>query len=110
MIKNFLIISCIGKNDKIGLRANNNFYIHDFNKKLITNDQLLPNIMNLIKKHRSGAYWSHLPKLKFECKTKAGTHVQSQTHFFEFDLSLTTIKLSIENQCRSACTKLNLTI
>jgi len=52
MIKNFLIISCIGKNDKIGLRANNNFYIHDFNKKLITNDQLLPNIMNLIKKHK----------------------------------------------------------
>ena len=34
MIKNFLIINCIGKNDKIGLKVNNNFFIHDFNQKL----------------------------------------------------------------------------
>ena len=52
MIKDFLIISCIGKNDKIGLRTDNNFYIHDFDKKLNTNDQIISNIMNLLKKHK----------------------------------------------------------
>ena len=30
MITNFLIINCIGKNDKIGLKFDNNFYVHDF--------------------------------------------------------------------------------
>ena len=47
MIRNFLIISCIGKDDKIGLKVDNNFYIHDFDKKLNTNDQLVLNIVNL---------------------------------------------------------------
>ena len=34
MIKDFLIINCIGKNDKIALKFNNEFYIHDFDKKV----------------------------------------------------------------------------
>ena len=33
MIKDFLILNFIGKENKIGLRINNNFYIHDFDKK-----------------------------------------------------------------------------
>ena len=33
MIKDFLIINCIGKDDKIGLKINSNFYIYDFDKK-----------------------------------------------------------------------------
>ena len=41
MIKDFLIINCIGKNDKIGLKVNNNFFIHDFNSKIKNNDQLV---------------------------------------------------------------------
>ena len=52
MIRNFLIISCIGKDDKIGLKIDNNFYIHDFDKKLNTNDQLVLNIVNLFKKYK----------------------------------------------------------
>ena len=52
MIKNFLILNCIGKNDKIGLKFNNNFYIHDFNKKINNNDQLVLSILNLTKKHK----------------------------------------------------------
>ena len=52
MIRNFLIISCIGKDDKIGLKIDNNFYIHDFDKKLNTNDQLVLNIINLFKKYK----------------------------------------------------------
>ena len=52
MIKNFLILNCIGKDDKIGLMFNKNFYIHDFDKKINNNDQLVTSILNLIKKHK----------------------------------------------------------
>jgi hypothetical protein len=52
MIKDFLIISCIGKNDKIGLKINNNFYIYDFDKKVNKNDQLVEKIMRLFQKYK----------------------------------------------------------
>ena len=52
MIKNFLILNCIGKDDKIGLRVKSNFFIHNFDKKIKNNDQLVLNILNLIKKHK----------------------------------------------------------
>ena len=52
MIKNFLIINCIGKNDKIGLKVNDNFFIHDFNYKTKNNDQLVISILNLVKKYK----------------------------------------------------------
>ena len=52
MIKNFLIISCIGKNDKIGLKVNSSFFIHNFDQKIKNNDQLVTSILNLIKKHK----------------------------------------------------------
>ena len=53
VIKNFLILNCIGKDDKVGLRVNNNFYIHDFDKKIYNYDQLAINILNLIKKYKA---------------------------------------------------------
>ena len=37
MIKDFLILNCIGKDDKIGLRIINNFYVHSFNQKVNNN-------------------------------------------------------------------------
>ena len=52
MIKNFLIINCIGKDDKIGLKVDNNFFVHDFDSKVKNNDQLVGSILNLIKKHK----------------------------------------------------------
>ena len=52
MIKDFIILSCIGKNDKIGLKVNNNFFIHHFDQKIKNNDQLVASILNLIKKHK----------------------------------------------------------
>tara|TARA_X000001036_G_scaffold223640_1_gene209314 strand:+ start:1345 stop:1728 length:384 start_codon:yes stop_codon:yes gene_type:complete len=52
MIKNFLIISCIGKNDKIGLKVGNNFFVHNFDNNLKNNDQLVISILNLFKKHK----------------------------------------------------------
>ena len=52
MIKDFIILNCIGKNDKIGLKVNNNFFIHHFDQKIKNNDQLVASILNLIKKHK----------------------------------------------------------
>ena len=52
MIEDFLILSCIGKNDKIGLRVNNKFFIHDLSKKINNNDQLVLSILNLVKKYK----------------------------------------------------------
>ena len=52
MIKNFLILNCIGKDDKIGLKVNNNFYIDDFDQNVTNNDRLVLNILNLLKKHK----------------------------------------------------------
>ncbi len=51
MIKDFLILNFIGKENKIGLKVNNNFYIHDFDPKS-SNDQLVISILNLIKKYK----------------------------------------------------------
>ena len=52
MIKNFLILNCIGKDDKIGLKVNNNFYIDDFDQNVTNSDRLVLNILNLLKKHK----------------------------------------------------------
>ena len=53
MIKNFLIISCTGKNDKVGLRIDNNFFIHDFQTKILNNEFLVSTIFNLTNKHKA---------------------------------------------------------
>ena len=52
MIKNFLILNCIGKDDKIGLKVNNNFYIDDLDQNVTNSDRLVLNILNLLKKHK----------------------------------------------------------
>ena len=52
MIKDFLIINCIGKNDKIGLRIKKNFFIHNFQNKLQNNEILVKSILDLLKKHK----------------------------------------------------------
>ncbi len=53
MIKDFLIISCTGKNDKIGLRIDNNFFIQDFQTKIKNNDLLVSTILKLTSKHKA---------------------------------------------------------
>ena len=52
MIKDFLILNCIGKNDKIGIKVDNKFYIHDFDQKVNKIDHIVVNILNLVKKHK----------------------------------------------------------
>ena len=53
MIKDFLIINCTGKNDKIGLKVNNNFFVHDFQTKIKFNEILVSTILNLASKHKA---------------------------------------------------------
>ncbi len=52
MIKDFLIINCTGNNDKIGLKINNNFFVHNFQTKIHNNEILVSTILNLITKHK----------------------------------------------------------
>ena len=52
MIKDFLILNCIGKDDKIGLKVGDKFYFHSFKQNVNKNDQLVSSILNLIKKHK----------------------------------------------------------
>ena len=51
MIKDFLILNFIGKENQIGLRVKNSFYVHDFDKKT-DNDQLVLSVLNIIKKYK----------------------------------------------------------
>ena len=52
MIKDFLILNCIGVNDKIGLKSGDKFYVYDFDQKVNKNDQLVLSILNLVKKYK----------------------------------------------------------
>ncbi len=51
MINNFLIINCIGKDDKLGLRINKDFFIHKLNNLNSNNDKLVFEIINFLKTH-----------------------------------------------------------
>jgi tRNA A37 threonylcarbamoyladenosine modification protein TsaB len=51
MIKNFLIISCIGSDDKLGLRINKDFFIKKFKNNKAHNESLVNEISNFLKSH-----------------------------------------------------------
>ena len=51
MIKNFLIVQFIGNNDKLGLRINKDFFIHNLDKKKIKNELLVSEILNFLNNH-----------------------------------------------------------
>ena len=51
MIKNFLIISCIGKDDKLGLRINKDFFIHIIKHK-DNNEHLVDEIITFLNNHK----------------------------------------------------------
>ena len=53
MIKDFLIINCTGKNDSIGLRVNNNFFIEKFQTNIENNEMLVNKIFNFLKKYKA---------------------------------------------------------
>ena len=49
MINNFLIIKCIGNNDKLGLRINKEFFIHELEHG--NNEKLVSTILNVLNSH-----------------------------------------------------------
>ncbi len=49
MIRDFLIINFTGKNDSIGLRVNNNFFIKKLQTNIRKNGLLVNNILDFIK-------------------------------------------------------------
>ena len=53
MIDNFLIINCIGKDDKLGLRINKDFFTHKLNNAKNNNDKLVFEIINFLKSHNA---------------------------------------------------------
>ena len=53
MIDNFLIINCIGKDDKLGLRINKDFFVHKLNNAKNNNDKLVFEIINFLKSHNA---------------------------------------------------------
>ena len=52
MINNFLIIHCIGKDDKLGLLINKDFFIHNFKNEKKINDILISEILNFLNIHK----------------------------------------------------------
>ncbi len=52
MIKDFLILHCIGKVNNVGLKYDENFHMLSLDQKINNNDQLVSSILNLIKKHK----------------------------------------------------------
>mgnify|MGYP001181159891 FL=1 len=53
MIKDFLIINFTGKNDSIGLRVNNNFFVKKLQTNIRNNGLLVNNIFDLIKEKKA---------------------------------------------------------
>ena len=51
MINNFLIINCTGKDDKLGLRINKDFFIHNFKISTNKNEQLVLEILKFLNAH-----------------------------------------------------------
>ena len=52
MIKNFLIISCTGKNNLIGLKSNNKFFKEKLQNNIDSNNLLVSNILSFLKKNK----------------------------------------------------------
>ena len=52
MIKDFLILHCIGKVNNVGLKYDENFHMLSLDQKINNNDQLVSNILNLINKYK----------------------------------------------------------
>ncbi len=51
MIKNFLIINCIGSDDKLALRINKDFFIHSLKNKKRDNNSLVSEISKFLNLH-----------------------------------------------------------
>ena len=53
MIKDFLIINFTGKNNSIGLRVNNNFFLKKLQTNIGKNESLVNNIFDFVKQKKA---------------------------------------------------------
>ena len=53
MINNFLIISCTGKNNFLGLKLDNKFFSEKIQNNIYTNNSLVNNIMKFLAKNNA---------------------------------------------------------
>ena len=53
MINNFLIINCIGKDDKLALAINKEFFIHNLKTKNSSNENLVKEILDFLDVHNA---------------------------------------------------------
>ena len=53
MINNFIIISCTGKNNSIGLKLNNKFFSKKIQNNINSNNSLVSNIMKFLNKYNA---------------------------------------------------------
>ena len=51
MIKNFLMINCIGKDDKLALSVNKDFFVYNLNNNQRSNYNLVNEIFNFLSIH-----------------------------------------------------------
>ena len=52
IINNFLIIKYIGDDDRLALRINKDFFVHNFNNLKKKNEDLVSEILNFLKVHK----------------------------------------------------------
>ncbi len=52
MIKNFLIIKCIGNDDKLALRINKEFFIKNLNYKISGSERLVLDVKEFLNSHK----------------------------------------------------------
>tara|TARA_B100000963_G_scaffold359606_1_gene387380 strand:+ start:755 stop:1150 length:396 start_codon:yes stop_codon:yes gene_type:complete len=52
IINNFLIIKYIGDDDRLALRINKDFFVHNFNNLKKKNEELVSEILNFLKVHK----------------------------------------------------------
>ena len=53
MINNFIIISCTGKNNSIGLKLNNKFFSKKIQNNINSNNSLVSNIMKFLNNYNA---------------------------------------------------------
>ena len=89
MIKNFFIINFTGKNDSIGLKVDNNFFVKKLQTNIRKNDLLVNSVFVLIseKKVKIDKNFSILHKGQLRQRDirkllRGHLQIQKQTHYF----------------------------
>ena len=113
MINNFLIISCTGKNNLIGLKTNNKFFKEKLQNNINSNNLLVSNILSFMKKHKvklDNKYsvivnmGSSFSSIRISLSVAKGIHIVHGAKLYGYkndqlkELNLENIKILIKNK------------